>query len=294
MNLRRKVKLRVFWARLRQWLWLPIVVLILVFLSDVVSYIKLNFSMVSRALQDPVTATLIGAVIGGVIAFWGSVYVQRAEQKARAAIWRRDEILVPLYHELLQSKDTLEERPCPRNFVLNKDVSEPCLPRFTLWPLFKTDSRRLHFPPTLADALDSFLEAIHNYASAWQTATDDPEVNRVIKEIVVTELGSRHSSRQDLVYHYLPCNHNLVKTIEGLEFDAMVRDQGGKYSRVMSNEQIASVAEKIYEECSSIPTVKELRTHRKVIDDKLEELIAALGIVIRFINERFERHERWF
>lgn len=289
-----RVRFYIFWARVKRWLWLPLTFLALIVVFNTRQYISSAFPSITNFLQDPVAATLLGAVIGGALAFYGSVYVQRAQIRSLAAIRRRDEIFIPLYNELLALRKSLSERPCPQEFAFDSKHNHPHSPRFTVWPSLKEDSRNLQVPNALAAALSQFVEVVGSYTTAWAKATHDSEVDKVIRNIIITNFGDRHSQRFDLVYHFLTCNPELHEVIEMLEFTASEPGPDNRLVRTATDDDIKRVAVTLYRECSTIDSVIALRIARKKIDDKLAELIMALEIAVKFINEEFELHARWF
>ena len=294
MDLVNRITLYIVWTRIKKWLWLPLTFVALLVVYNTRRYINNTLPTITNFLQDPVAATLIGAVIGGALAFYGSIYVQRAQIRSLAAIRRRDEIFIPIYNELLALRKSLNERPCPYEFAFESKDNHPYSPRFTVWPSFKDDSRSLQVPNPLATSLDQFVTVINSYTTAWKTATDDGEVDKIIRKIIVSNFGDSHSQRMDLTYHFLACNSELHQVIEMLESAASEPDQNNRLVRTATDEQIQRVAVTLYRECTTIDSVIKLRVARKGIDNKLAELIMALELTVKFINEEFEQHAQWF
>lgn len=293
MRLVTRIKWRIWWARITRWLWLPILVALLSAMPRLVTIVENRLPSVASAFEDEATASLTGAVLGGVLALYASIRVQRHEVRLRAAVSRRDDVFVPLYEELLALRRHLQRDPCPHRFQFNADLADSHSPRFVVWPSFKQDSRRLRVPGLLTDALDGLLATINDYTSAYEEARRSEQVNRTVKGIIVSELGEHHSARKDLAYHYLPCSQNL-SSIRMMIKDEVDMSRREKASSSPSEVDADAVAQRLYRECRPIDSVKRLQAIRSDLDRRLNELIEAIEVVIRFINERFEQHERWF
>lgn len=288
-----QLRWRFWYARIQSWLWLPALVLILVSIPPLVSILENRLPSVARAFDHGAAATLAGAVLGGVLALYASIRVQRHEVRLRAAVSRRDEVFEPLYEELLALGTHLERNPCPYKFHFNADVPAHHNPCFAVWPSFKEDSRRLRVPELLADALDELLAAINRYTSAYAVASGSPQVKRTIKSIIVSELGEHQSGRKDLAHHYLPCSQNLSKIKTSVEDEISMASSVKSWSHPTGVDADA-VAERLYRECTAIDSVRQLQVVRTDVEARLDELTEAIEAVIIFINKRFEQHERWF
>jgi hypothetical protein len=244
-------------------------------------------------IRDPVVSALTGAFLGGAIAFYGSVYVQKAQVKSEAVINRRDEIYIPLYNELLSVSKILSKRSCPDRFVYEIKEDSPFLPKFSAWLSFKSDNRHLHVPKQLANSLDDFIVITKKYTEARRAACNDAQVTAKVKEIFVRNFGERHSKRVDLTSWYLPCSPNLSILVEILNSHENRVDKNNSIAPY-SDEYIYNAAQEIFEECRKFEVVVHHQNLRVELDNKLEELTNSLEKIIRFINKEFGQHEKWF
>ncbi len=187
-------------------------IFIIVKLND---YLVIIFPSNKNMTIDPIIATLIGAFIGGVIAFYGSVYVQQAQIKAQAALHRRDIVYIPLYNELKSLKDKLEIVICPYSIALDRTTSDR-QPSFIIWSQIQQDSRLLQVPVGLQKSLNEFIQTVKNYIENKDIVNSDDSVKLAIRNVVVSNLGEKHSRRSDLVEYFLPCNSNLQEIVQRL------------------------------------------------------------------------------
>jgi hypothetical protein len=294
MKLSKWLKAYMLWEQAKQWLWLPLLLALATIMVFQWAGPNRFGSPLLNLLSDPVVSTLLGAILGGAIAFYGSVYVQKSQIRSLSAIRRRDVIYTPLYNELLALRASLTERPCPSDFVYSTGQDSHYNPKFAVWPSFKLDSRNLQVPKRLAKTLDDFQTLTEKYVAARQKASTDPIVQAKLKEIVVGNFGEAHAQRVDLAWHLLPCSSNLDEIVKHLDFTSRIPDKDNRLVSTSSDEYLLAVAKAIYRECSSIDSVAQVQTLRKALSDGLDELIRTLEDVIRYINEKFEQHEKWF
>ncbi len=293
MDLRSDIKRYIFWERSKKWIILIIIVIFIVAIGYYGSYISILLPWLSLITQDPIVATLIGAVFGGAIAFYGSVYVQRYQVKSEAAIRRRDDIFIPLYVEILDFRKTLQANPCPNQFVFSVSDGYHNDPKFVIWNSFMNDSRKLQVPGILANSLNDFIVIMKHYNRTRKAAVNDINVDKVIRGIIVANSVMDNLLRSDFTIHYLPCNKNLSK-IKDLLHSETSRIEGNRLVEVKTEHEIDSIAQKIYLQCSEIESVKEVQKYRQLIDINCDELIDALEIIIKYINGKFEHNAKWF
>jgi hypothetical protein len=299
MKLLNQVRVNLFWTTVKRWIWfiLLIAFIVIIFLINQLSgFIVLYFPTLTNLLKDPVISTLIGAIIGGTMSFYGSIFVQQNQVKALSAIRRRDEIFIPLYNELLALKKFLSENPNFSQIKYSKQSTYPNDPLFLLWPSFKEDNRHLQIPKPLSYSLDQFMEICDSYTKQRSIAVDDKKVGDVIKKVILNNSIEDNSHRVDLVVHYLPCNNNLSQIKNSLKHDTGKYETVGNTTylkQVKSEKEIEEIAQNIFKECSLIDSIKALQINRAHVDHSLEELINSLELIIRFINEKVEGNERW-
>jgi hypothetical protein len=290
--------LLVLWERLKLGLSLS-GLLILLFSGAILSQrLGVTYQSIVALINDPARAgvigTLLGAVVGGIIAFYGSVYVQKAQLAAQAAIRRRDEVYIPLYDELQAMKANLEEHPCPWEIVTRINQDSHYSPKFAVWGSLKKTSIGLRVPNRLAQELEIFAVAITQFLASRQEALQDKEVEAKIKEIIVGTFGQEHASRLDLASHFLPCTPDLEYTrrllVETASFDTAVN----KRDAPVSDQQINRAAMLLHRESIQFDCVRKVMSDRQKLEDQLNDLILSLEKVIKYINMRFAQHETWF
>jgi hypothetical protein len=293
VNLYRQVTIYILWEKAKRWLWLPLLLVFLAFIRFLLVSSKSSFALLDF-IRDPVVSALTGAFLGGAIAFFGSVYVQKAQVKSDAAVRRRDEIYVPLYNELLSVRKSLGKKPCPYSFVYEAKDGSPFSPKFAIWTSFRSDNRHLHVPKQLAKSLDEFISVTNRYSEARREATHDAQIIVKVKEIFARNFGAKHSSRVDLTEWFLPCSSDLTNLVETLNSQMNRSEEKNTPVLPYTNEYIAKVAQEIYQETRKFEIVVHHQSLRIDIDRNLEELTNSLEKVIRYINEEFEQHEKWF
>ena len=296
MKLYRQVEIYILWEKAKRSLWLPFLIafLALIWFLLVSSSTSPFSQLIRKLIHDPVVSALAGAILGGVIGFYGSVYVQKAQAKSEATIHRRDEIYVPLYNELSLVRKTLHDNPCPDQFVYEINQDPHYWPKLAIWPSFKCDNRHLQVPKQLENSLDEFIAITEKYTTARREACRDTQVETKIKEIFVRNFGVGYSARSDLTWWLLPCSSDLTVLVKSLNFHVNPLKKDDKSVKTYSGEYFLKVAQEIIRECGEIDIVVRHQNLRIELNEKLEELITSLEKVIRFINERYEQCERWF
>lgn len=293
IGLIRKIQLLIIWDNIKKYLVVPILIILAFVLYSLNNEYKIFSTSSLKILSDPFLSTLLAAILGGALAFYGSVYVQKSELRAQASIRRRDEIYIPIYNELLDLQSNLIEFPCPSGFTLNENVGYPNDPKFLVWNKFKTDYRKLQVPKILSSAFDEFNLLTAEYEKIHDIAIKDTEVELTLKRIISSNSVVDKSQRKDLAHYYLPCNNNLSVIIERLESE-LSKIENSRLVPVKSREEIQTIARSIFSECIKINIVNELQKIRKLIDYKNEELIYVLGIIIKHINEKFDQNTKLF
>ncbi len=292
VNLSRKIKLIIFWDKIKSNLVIPI----LLFLAYEI-YSKYRYSIVSKGsisiFTDPFFSTLIAAILGGALAFYGSVYVQRSELQAKSSIRRRDEIYIPLYNEFLEIKRNLHEHPCPSNYKFSKQEGYLNDPQFLIWNKFKNDYKILEVPKVIGNALDEYLLLIGMYLTEYKKAVSDHNVESAIKKIIIQNSVEDNSNRNDLIYRYLPCNRNLNQIKIFLQSD-LSKIEKGRQVHIKTDNEIDIIAQTIYKECSKFRSVQELQKYRKQLDEKNDELINVLGKIIIYVNDKYDQRIKLF
>jgi hypothetical protein len=108
----------------------------------------------------PLVAALLGgsfgALIGGVIGWWGNARVQREARHARVQMERKREIYQPLYRQLRQSRRFLEENPFPNRVRWDPDEQHEYRdPSYSLWISLNREGRNAEVS---ADIVETFRQ----------------------------------------------------------------------------------------------------------------------------------------
>ena len=69
-----------------------------------------------------VFGAILGAIVGGVLTLFGSIYVNNNQMRSKSAIQRKNIIYKPLYDELIEVRNILNEsNPYPTYVTFTKD-----------------------------------------------------------------------------------------------------------------------------------------------------------------------------
>lgn len=289
----RKIQLLIFLDKIKSYLVFPTLFLI----TYGIYLVNKRYVFISpdstTIFTDPFLSTLVAALLGGALAFYGSVYVQKSELRSNASIRRRDEIYKPLYNELLQMQSNLIEFPCPSGFKLFENMGYHNDPKFLEWNKFKKDYRVLQVPKIINSTLEELIILFTDYSKNYNKAIADPKVESAIRKIITSNSIKNFSQRRDLTHHYLPCNQNLSKIINMLNSD-LSEIENNRQIPVKTNDEIQLIAQTIYIECSKVSSVKELQNIRRVVDSRIQELVKALEKIINYINEKYDQKTKIF
>ncbi len=290
MKLFKKFKLFIFWKKVRS-----IIFLISILLPSIYIFIKLNKGvrlLTEELINNPLFTALVGAIIGGLLAFYVSIYIFNAERKAHAALSRRDVIFIPLYNDLLLFKESLSKDPCPGRIVINPEEKPFFSPKFSIWTSFKSDYRHLSVPKQLAFVLDQFMESIQKFSEMKKLACEDESVKETIKNILSSKFDGQFITRLDLVYHYLPCSSENKWLFEKLKDDVEI-DSKSSNALMYSDEFIQDAVLMLYNQCGNDNNVSLLYSYRNDLEVNLDELIKTIEGEIVEINKSFEKYKGW-
>lgn len=165
------------------WILMGAVFLVLVYLnySTIVAIVNMVNNLDSTKIG--VLGTLLGALIGGIMTLFGSVWVNSKQQKAKKYIMRKNLIYSPLYDELVKKKEeAFSEQRYPRNVWFVRDEQKLMNSiEFSVWERIKLDTRYLEVPNELIQQMEIFQETVEKYLSALEDTT--LEVETIIKEV---------------------------------------------------------------------------------------------------------------
>lgn len=165
------------------WILIGAVFLVLVYLnySTIVAIVNMVNNLESTKVG--VLGTLLGALIGGIMTLFGSVWVNSKQQKAKKYIMRKNLIYSPLYDELVKKKEeAFSEQRYPRNVWFVRDEQKLMNSiEFSVWERIKLDTRYLEVPNELIQQMKLFQETVEQYLSALEDTA--LEVEAIIKEV---------------------------------------------------------------------------------------------------------------
>lgn len=165
------------------WILMGAVFLVLVYLnySTIVAIVNMVNDLDSTKIG--VLGTLFGALIGGTMSLFGSVWVNSKQQKAKKYIMRKNLIYSPLYDELVKKKEeAFSEQRYPTDVKFVKDEQRLIgLIEFSAWERIKSDTRYLEVPNELIQQMKLFQETVEQYLSALEDTA--LEVETIIKEV---------------------------------------------------------------------------------------------------------------
>ena len=165
------------------WILMGAVFLVLVYLnySTIVATVNMVNNLDSTKIG--VLGTLFGALIGGTMSLFGSVWDKSKQQKAKKYIMRKNLIYSPLYDELVKRKEeAFSEQKYPTDVKFVKDEQRLIgLLEFSAWERIKLDRRYLEVPNELIQQMKLFQETVEQYLSALEDTA--LEVETIIKEV---------------------------------------------------------------------------------------------------------------
>lgn len=165
------------------WLLIVVALLVLAFLNYSTIVATVNRVKNLDPTKIGVLGTLFGALIGGIMSLFGSVWVNSKRQKAKKYIMRKNLIYSPLYDELVKKKEeAFSEQRYPTDVKFVKDEQRLIgLIEFSAWERIKSDTRYLEAPNELIQQMKLFQETVEQYLSALEDTA--LEVETIIKEV---------------------------------------------------------------------------------------------------------------
>lgn len=165
------------------WILMGAVFLVLMYLNYTTVVATVNMVSKLDSAKIGVLGTLLGALIGGIMSLFGSVWVNSKQQKAKKYIMRKNLIYSPLYDELVKKKEeAFSEQRYPTNVQFMRDEQRLIgLIEFSAWERIKSDTRYLEVPNELIQQMEFFQETVEQYLSALEDTT--LEVETIIKGV---------------------------------------------------------------------------------------------------------------
>lgn len=320
------------WLRLhspRTWMWMKrifalVCITLLIFAGIYVSANTFNISsrFLVGILRDPVSAGvlvavvgLLGAVVGGLLGFSGSVYAQKQQAAANAMIAARNNIYIPLYDELRRtryvlSKDLFPHFPQFNNIFVNGMYNDPI---FSTWEGIKIDHRERQVPDMLAHELEKYSSMIKEYYTMRLKLL--PDLDKKIRVVVFREyinvralknadnigifLGSEVFSR---IFRQEDNRHSMIDKLMQDIYPSVVHARALQEYRGHKIEsydakryrELGNVVDIVCDECAQIQPVLQFRSTTHELVELLDELLQTLDVIIEFISEKYESRQRIF
>lgn len=225
--------------------------------------------------------TLIGAVVGGVLALLGSIVTNRSQQKAQAARERSRIVYKPLYDELMNIHAVvLRDNPFPFRIEYGEKTPacDPQDPRYCLWGKIQNDSRLFLVPQKLRNVMDDLYKKIAAYSVAIEPATR--VINEIFRTTVSHELGKSIDGGVDfgnILLKSVMCNERP----DYPSFMWMIGDISDSQRDLIWNATCAK--------CQEAKSVKQLAKAKKDWSKSEEYAIELLSNFIKYIEYRYER-----
>lgn len=283
-----KVKFDYFFERNKA-LFYSVIILLLALLTLYIFFLfqSTTVNMNISASIVGVFGAILGAIVGGVLTLFGSIYVNNNQMRSKSAIQRKNIIYKPLYDELIEVRNILNEsNPYPTYVTFTKDQQtiRPH-PQFSAWGRIKNDSRYIQTPRYLSEGMEGLYEAVIEYLESFPKAAD--EVQNRINEL----LYERHRTRFTIIkFGNFIISGLILKNKPKGELFKDYFEIGLNPRKSLTEEEIIEFENLVYEECYKLNSVKQLiRSYNKWIE-KQENLINTLSYLIKLISMKYEKH----
>ncbi|PEK10528.1 hypothetical protein COL24_23765 [Bacillus toyonensis] len=264
----------------------------LVGLYYIVSYIYPNLKGFVN-LSDTTTAGLVGAFGGAAISLMGSLFVSKSthkkQQEVKGIVTRKNVIYSPLYDELKNLQKQLKDLEYPDRIYFNREnegyhvSGEPH--HFYAWGRIKLDVRYTQVPSYLVEALNNFEDVGLEYSTLRGEA---------LKEIgeQLESISSQIHSMEDQYFNARTNAYSrefLSKLLKGIKIETIdIEKVYGARGCELSEEEIRVIINCLNGVCAKLASVKDVRESYDIFITNLNELLSGIGILIRFIQRKFE------
>lgn len=267
-----------------------VITFLIIFIFVVVILFLLRFSNIfvfnSSSDLTGVVGTAIGAIIGGALALLGSIYVHNNQLKANAAITRKNSIYKPLFDELIVNEKELKTNPYPLNIEISKNTQESELfLEYLVWEQIKDDSRILQIPELLVEELELLNEKINSYKNKINQASED--VQQKIDEVLLRELKYQNYI-QNMGLVLLSIIIVKEKPI-GKILESIILKKEDRDVYLHSITRISEVEHTLYNECSQLSSVIELKKAYREWKATQNKIIFILTKLIKTTNIKYEK-----
>lgn len=278
----KKLRAEVCLRQHKKLVWLLIVVafLVLAFLNYSTIVATVNRVKKLDPTKIGVLGTLFGALIGGIMSLFGSVWVNSKQQKAVQTIKRKNLIYSPLYDELMKKQEEifLSKRYPSRVEFAKEAVKYTPWPCYSAWERIKSDTRYLEVPEKLKDQMESLECAIQDYAATRQLLSEQGEniVNEVLRVNGKTSRGNSAAIGEAI----------LGDVLEGAD------KNNHEYLFLRGNDQTepyaSKMASEVFEKIAQSPERRELETKYTDWKTVQEQTIDFLGLLIKQVLVKYE------
>lgn len=225
-----------------------------------------------------IIGTLLGAIVGGCLSFFGTVYVSKKAQKAQSAVKRNNVIYKPLYNELNEIHQViLKENPYP-HFIEYEKRQQTMLrhPQYTVWGRIKKDARYFEVPRKLIKLMERLYSVIEKYQTDRSIAIKELDsVYREELKIITGDEMAKSTNIADVLLSYVmtekrPDNQTLIWNMQ---------TDAENYDKLWYS--------LLEEACKNdkLITLKETRNRWGLEEQKVLELLATY---IKLINVKYE------
>jgi len=132
---------------------------------------------------------LLGVIIGGALAVYGSIIVNKKQYKWEIDLKRVENIYTPLYNNLVENHfDILIDNYYPGYIVFQKGQQTIYKhPQYYEWDCIKLDARYLETPKNVIEIMDNLYVSISKYQSIYYDSCKN--VKLFIDNILSEEIG---------------------------------------------------------------------------------------------------------
>lgn len=159
-----KLQMSVFIQKKRKVIWgLVILAVIVVVWKSFEKIVEVSTGQDETTIT--VAGTLLGAIIGGILSLYGSIWVNSRQQRAAQNIKVKKQIYSPLYDELKEIEDEfLAQERQPYSIEISREKrnhwSGTC---FSAWERIKSDTRYLEVPDSLKAQIEALRKVVLDY-----------------------------------------------------------------------------------------------------------------------------------
>lgn len=245
------------------------------------------------AFTDPgftgLFGALFGALIGAFVSGFVSWYITSHQARSASSIAKKQEIYEPLYDELLILKRAIAQYPYSRDYYIyrpsEQQMSNSPLP---VWIEIKQDSRFIRTPDWMAHNLDAFMNHVLEYAKAFNDTIPifEQELIAIFNKHLVEYINQENGLH--------PGFNSVLSSIMNTEKSKGVRTIDIKpFGKDMSDDIALSIVSEINSNFPRMEPIMRLKYfYKTLIIHNLDYLIKQVAFAIRYIELRYENHEK--